>query len=188
LAAESQYQSSTTAACKLRSTSGEAGEASTMRVIYRSPWVLSARLLLRAKVLQVGALVGMGAPAFIAARAGDLLVSDYAILGTTFAGSMVIAGSLSYISERFIGEIKLREDTRDVVVSTLSVWGSRIDHVYPVAAVVPLAPRSLQLRKAVPLTFNDGQHKQHIVILRDDHAVDKPALEQLLTRRNTAPK
>ncbi|KAJ1621282.1 hypothetical protein T492DRAFT_1071462 [Pavlovales sp. CCMP2436] len=160
------------------------------RVVYRSPWVLSARMVLRAKVLQVGALVGMGAPAFIAARAGDLSLTDYAILGSTLAGSMVVAGSLSYISKRFVGEIKLREDARDVIVSTLSVWGNRIDHVYPIAAVVPLTPRTLQVRKgkAVPLAFGDGQGKQHVVILRDDHVVDQTALFRLITRREPRTK
>jgi hypothetical protein len=90
------------------------------KLLYRSPFVLPARLLLRMKVLQVGTLVGMGAPAVIAARAGELMASDYAILGSTFAGSMVVGGSLAFIAERFIGEIRLRPESRSVV-STLSI-------------------------------------------------------------------
>lgn len=151
------------------------------RLLYRSPWVLPARLLLRMKVLQVGTLVGMGAPAVIAARAGELMMSDYAILGSTFAGSMVVGGSLAFISERFIGEIRLRPESQSVVVSTLSIWGNRVDHVYPLASVVPLSPRALQAKKAVPLTFSDGREKQHVIILRADHTPDRPGLERLLT-------
>ena len=153
------------------------------KLLYRSPWVLPARFLLRMKVLQVGTLVGMGAPAVIAARAGELMASEYAILGSTFAGSMVVGGSLAFIAERFIGEIRLRPESRSVVVSTLSIWGNRIDHVYPIASVVPLSPRALQSKKAVPLTFADGRDKQHVVILRADHTPDRAGLEQLLTGR-----
>lgn len=152
------------------------------RLIYRSPWVLPARMLLRMKVAQVGAMVGMGAPAFIALRGAELGASECVLLGSTFAGSLVLASSLAYISERFVGEIRLREAERSVVLSTLTVWGGRIDHVYPLAAVMPLAPRSLQQRKAVPLTFStDPKGRQHIVILRADHTIDRPALDRLLT-------
>ncbi|KAG8467044.1 hypothetical protein KFE25_000360 [Diacronema lutheri] len=151
-------------------------------LIYRSPWVLGARLLLRAKVLQVGTMVGVGAPLAIAMRAGELGLGEYAVLGSTFAGSVVVGASLAFISERFVGEIRLHKEAGSVVVSTLSVWGQRLDHVYPVAAVVPLAPRTVQQRRAVPLVFHtDAKGRQHVVILRDDHAVDRPALEQLLT-------
>lgn len=155
-------------------------------VIYRSPWVRPARLLLRMKLLQVGTMVaGAGAPALLAVRGADLALSEVGIIASTFAGSLVLAGSLAYITERFVGEMRLRKEARSVVVSTLSLWGNRVDRVYPIASVVPLAPRSVQQRKAVPLAFRaDAKARQHIIILRDDHAVDKPRLERLLTGAN----
>jgi hypothetical protein len=170
----------------MAASSGRVLADSSGRVLYRSPWILPARMLLRMKVLQVGSLVGMGFPAVMAARGGDLGLADYAILGSTFAGSLVVGGSLAFISERFVGEIRLRDDARSVLVSTLSVWGNRIDHSYPTASIVPLSARSLAHTRAVPLSFagargRGASEKQHVVILREDHAVDRAGLEALLT-------
>lgn len=138
-------------------------------------------MVLRAKVLQLGCLVGAASPAVLATKREPVTFTDKLIVGTSCCGSLVVAATLNFLSRRFVGEMRVLRAEQRLVVSTLSVWGSRIDKSFPLASVVALPLPILRSRKAVPLTFADDPGTQHVVLLRDDHINDRLLLEQALS-------
>ena len=69
---------------------------SMCRVIYRFAWVRSVRMMLRAKVLQLGGGLGLAAPVLAAAEGNPLGMGDTAVLAAVAGGTLVVGNCLSW--------------------------------------------------------------------------------------------
>ena len=140
---------------------GRRAAKSMCRVIYRFAWVRSVRMMLRAKVLQLGGGLGLAAPVLAAAEGNPLGMGDTAVLAAVAGGTLVVGNCLSWCAsrrrgrapgsaptlrrrycERFAMQISWREpavgeerEARPLRVSTLTMWGNRRDTDYSLADV-----------------------------------------------------
>ena len=103
----------------------------TRVVLYRFAWIKQLRLLLRAKLLQLTAGVGICVPALqIYSAGGTLGLYDYGVIAA-FSGGTIAAGStLSWYARRFAGEVAFLPNSDLIEVSTLTMAGLRLDRQY----------------------------------------------------------
>ena len=106
--------------------------------LYRFAWVRSLRMLLRLKALQVGSIAAVALPATA------LLSSDQALGAGAYAGVVAITigvaglgGSMAWYCERFVQQLDWMPHSQSIRVSTLTMWGNRLDRDFPVAQVNP---------------------------------------------------
>ena len=109
------------------------------RVLYHFHYVRHLRQLLRMKVLQLGAGVGVLVPVVsVLGSGGALSGGEVGLMGGIVAGTVAVGASMSWYCERFVGEICWLPAARALRVSTLNVWGNRTDRDIPLAQLAPL--------------------------------------------------
>ena len=121
--------------------------------LYRFGAILPLRMALRVKVVQLGFFVSIALPLTAAYQKGTgLTLVDAASIFGIVAGSVGMGGSLSYLVTVLPGELSWRYADRALRISTLSVWGARIDTDYSIPqlaalgiAADPAAPRPQRL-------------------------------------------
>lgn len=161
--------------------------------LYRFAHVRVLRALLRLKVLQLGVGVGVLYPAATLLARGDALtLFDGGVLAAVVGGTVVVGGTMSWYCERLVGEASWLPSERALRISTLSMWGARIDTVHgpdELARSGFFAPRP-GVDAADGLHYpTPGSHplelgeKAHIFVWGRRHVVEPTALANLLTRR-----
>lgn len=151
-------------------------------LLYRSPWVRHVRMILRLKVLHVGIIGGLCCPLVVASSAGTQnRRRDWALAGATGLCSAVVAWTLGWSARRFVGELRFSPAAGLVKMSTLDVWGRRVDLVRPSHCIERLPPGVFRMGANVPLTFSYDPDVQHILLLRENHVHDENLLRKLLT-------
>ena len=96
--------------------------------IYRLHGITLLRALLRVKVLQLGGGVAVVLPsAAIISNGGLPSFAEGALVAGVVGGTLVAGATLSWYAERIVGEIAWLPGSRELRVSTLTMWGERFD-------------------------------------------------------------
>ena len=166
----------------------------TRVVLYRFAWIKSLRILLRAKLLQLTAGVGICVPALqIYSAGGTLGLYDYGVIAAFSGGTIAVGSTLSWYARRFAGEIAFLPKSDQIEVSTLTMAGHRLDRQYAPAAVAQSLPASTaetelqSLHGAHMVPLNVDEHT-YMLVGRPPHVRDPAALAALLAGRGSELK
>ena len=173
-------------------------------VLYRGPWLLPFRTLVRFKIFQLAGVGAVSAPLSAALNNDPMSTTTMTAVAAVVGGSAACSAALQYYASRYVGELSLlRGDENDenddcllVRVSTMDFWGSRSDADVRVSQITPpfaglsrQAYADLASRMFVPLDVasryagrgGGAVAKQHVLSLRHGALKDKKRLFQLLT-------
>jgi len=169
-------------------------------VLYRGPWLLPFRTLVRFKIFQLAGVGAASAPLSAALNNDPMSMTTCGAVAAVVGGSAACSLSLQYYASRYVGELSLvRVESGDetlVRVSTMDFWGSRSDADVRVSQIAPplqdlprSAYRDIASQMFVPLEVRDKARrggggtvvKQHVLSLRHGNLMDKKRLFQLLT-------
>ena len=166
----------------------------TRVVLYRFAWIKSLRLLLRAKLLQLTAGVGICVPALqIYSAGGTLGLYDYGVIAAFSGGTIAVGSTLSWYARRFAGEIAFLPKSDQIEVSTLTMAGHRLDRQYAPTDVHQSLPastaeaelQSLHGAHMVPFNIIDDTY---MLVGRPPHVREPAALAALLAGRGSELK
>ena len=172
-------------------------------MLYRGPWLLPFRTLVRFKIFQLAGVGAASAPLSAALNNDPMSMTTCGAVAAVVGGSAACSLLLQYYASRYVGELSLvrasPDSTRDetlVRVSTMNFWGSRSDADVRVSQIAPplqdlprRAYRDIASQMFVPLEVRDVARgrgggtvvKQHVLSLRHGNLMDKKRLFQLLT-------
>ena len=173
-------------------------------VLYRGPWLLPFRTLVRFKIFQLAGVGAASAPLSAALNNDPMSMTTCGAVAAVVGGSAACSLALQYYASRYVGELSLvraspDSSTRDetlVRVSTMDFWGSRSDADVRVSQIAPplqdlprRAYRDIASQMFVPLEVRERARgrgggtfvKQHVLSLRHGNLMDKKRLFQLLT-------
>ena len=174
-------------------------------VLYRGPWLLPFRTLVRFKIFQLAGVGAVSAPLSAALNNDPMSTTTVTAVAAVVGGSAACSAALQYYASRYVGELSLlRGDENDenddcllVRVSTMDFWGSRSDADVRLSQITPpfaglsrQAYADLASRMFVPLDVASSRYagrgggavaKQHVLSLRHGALKDKKRLFQLLT-------
>lgn len=192
---------SSSADADVRSTRGR--RETDKHVLYRGPWLLPFRTLVRFKIFQLAGVGAASAPLSAALNNDPMSMTTCGAVAAVVGGSAACSLLLQYYASRYVGELSLvrasPDSTRDetlVRVSTMNFWGSRSDADVRVSQIAPplqdlprRAYRDIASQMFVPLEVRDKARrggggtvvKQHVLSLRHGNLMDKKRLFQLLT-------
>lgn len=169
---------------------------SRKRVLYRGPWLLPFRTLVRFKVFQLAGVGAASAPLSAVLNDDPLSMTTCGAVAAVVGGSAACSLLLQYYASRYVGELSLLRDARGealVRLSTMDFWGSRRDTDVRLEQIVPplrdLPKRSyeeLASQMFVPLDVSargggaGAVAKQHVLSLRHGELRDKKRLFDLL--------
>ena len=105
--------------------------------LYRFAYVKPLAALLRLKALHLTAGVAVALPAYSVVSSGGLSALDLTEcvgLGAVVVGTLGAGATLSWYCERIVGQVSWRRE--GLRISTLNVWGRRIDRDFPPDALV----------------------------------------------------
>lgn len=161
--------------------------------IYHFAYIRHLRMLLRFKVLQLGAGVSLFLPAMTVYESGGALTgSQVGLLAAVVVGTVAAGGSLSWYCQRLVGELSWRPDERALRVSTLNVWGHRENRDFPLALLPELLAPSFvpsedaatplhEKRRSIPLHL--GEQRTYLLLLHRPSLRDPRAVFDLLEGR-----
>ena len=147
------------------------------------------------KVLQLGMGVGVCLPVASVLSSGSvdgLTFGEIGLMGSIVAGTLAVGGSTSWYCEKFVGELSWRPAERALRVSTLNVWGSRVDRDIPLAQLAELLSPSFVPSEDVPtplderrklLPFHVGADGRYMVLLHRESFREPDAVFELLAGR-----
>ena len=96
--------------------------------IYRLSHIRLLRAVLRVKIVQLTAGVGVLFPAAaVYFSGGSLTFAEGATVAAVMGGTMIAGSTLSWYCERIVGELSWLPAERALRVSTLTMWGERCD-------------------------------------------------------------
>lgn len=169
-------------------------------VLYRGPWLLPFRTLVRFKIFQLAGVGAVSAPLSAALNNDPMSTTTMTAVAAVVGGSAACSFALQYYASRYVGELALLRGANDdcllVRVSTMDFWGKRSDTDVRVSQITPpfaglsrQAYADLASNLFVPLDvasryFGRGGGavaKQHVLSLRHGALKDKKRLFQLLT-------
>ena len=169
-------------------------------MLYRGPWLLPFRTLVRFKIFQLAGVGAASAPLSAALNNDPMSMTTCGAVAAVVGGSAACSLLLQYYASRYVGELSLvRVESGDetlVRVSTMDFWGSRSDADVRVSQIAPplqdlprRAYRDIASQMFVPLEVRDKARgrgggtvvKQHVLSLRHGNLTDKKRLFQLLT-------
>ena len=180
-------------------------------VLYRGPWLLPFRTLVRFKIFQLAGVGAVSAPLSAALNNDPMSTTTMTAVAAVVGGSAACSFALQYYASRYVGELALlrgapsarepidaakKDDCLLVRVSTMNFWGKRSDTDVRVSQITPpfaglsrQAYADLASNLFVPLDvasryFGRGGGavaKQHVLSLRHGALKDKKRLFQLLT-------
>ena len=170
-------------------------------VLYRGPWLLPFRTLVRFKIFQLAGVAAGTVPLTAAFNDAPMDALTLTAVVAVVGGSAACSLALQYYASRYVGELSLVRrrdsfpksdaDERRVRLSTMDFWGARVDEDVRFEDVVPPLkdlPREALAEMAtqmfVPLDVVGS--RQHILSLRHGHLRDKERLFALLTGRDVA--
>ena len=170
-------------------------------VLYRGPWLLPFRTLVRFKIFQLAGVAAGTVPLTAAFNDAPMDTLTLTAVVAVVGGSAACSLALQYYASRYVGELSLVRrrdsfpksdaDERRVRLSTMDFWGARVDEDVRFEDVVPPLkdlPREALAEMAtqmfVPLDVVGS--RQHILSLRHGHLRDKERLFALLTGRDVA--
>jgi hypothetical protein len=166
----------------------------TRVVLYRFAWIKSLRILLRAKLLQLTAGVGICVPALqIYSAGGTLGLYDYGVIAAFSGGTIAVGSTLSWYARRFAGEIAFLPKSDQIEVSTLTMAGHRLDRQYASSDVGQSLPASTaetelqSLHGAHMVPLNVDEHT-YMLVGRPPHVREPAALAALLAGRGSELK
>lgn len=162
-------------------------------VLYRGPWLLPFRALVRFKVFQLAGLGAATVPLAAALNDEALGVTTLGACAGVVLGTAACSFALQYYASRYIGELSLVRAANSaatdrparVRLSTMTFWGARVDADVVQADILPPlrdVPREALVEMAaqmfVPLDVVGS--KQHILSLRYGEIRDGERLFALL--------
>ena len=162
-------------------------------VLYRGPWLLPFRTLVRFKVFQLAGLGAATVPLAAALNDEPLGVTTLGACAGVVLGTAACSFALQYYASRYVGELSLVRAANSaamdrparVRLSTMTFWGARVDADVVQADILPPlrdVPREALVEMAaqmfVPLDVIGS--KQHILSLRYGEIRDKERLFALL--------
>lgn len=161
--------------------------------IYRFAHIRSLRALLRVKVLQLGAGVGVGFPVVTALSTGGLpTAAEGAAVAAIAGGTIAVGASLSWYCERLVGELNWLPKAQSLRISTLTMWGQRLDSDvsaeqlaqdgYTKPVISPGAPASAPSYPSTGLNPLQLNGKTYIFVWGARHVQQPEALARLLVR------
>jgi len=109
--------------------------ASGAVVVYRFAYVRVLRATLRLKIAH---MIGSGVVVMSCVSwAGGASAFESVILAAIGFGTVVVGSTLSWYCQRLIQELSWRPSEQVLRISTLSLWGHRLDRDYPLDAITP---------------------------------------------------
>ena len=163
------------------------------RVLYRGPWLLTFRALVRFKVFQLMGSSAAIVPLVAYLNDDPLSAGTMAAVGGVLVGTAASSYALQFYAERFVGELSLvwKDPARPGGgISTLDFWGNRVNEDVDVTSIVPPlrdasedALHEMARAMFVPLELTGGPEKQHVLSLRHGELRDKTRLFKLLSGR-----
>lgn len=155
--------------------------------LYRGPHIKVFRLLVRSKLMQLGAAGGLATPLFLSAAGDDASGTLATAAVACGVGSAACAAAMQYYASRYVGELALVENGRKLRVSTMDFWGKRVDETFDIAArVVPplkgLSKREIDdLAGRVFIPLDIVGSRQFVVSLRHGDFFDREKLFDVLS-------
>ena len=164
-------------------------------VLYRGPWLLTFRTLVRFKVFQLMGVSSLVVPLTAVFSNEPVATGTAAAVAAVVGGAGACSLALQYYASRYVGELSMvrargtkhgtNHRTR-VRISTMDFWGHRVDKDFDPADVLPPlrdlpadALGEMASQMFVPLDVV-GSH-QHVLSLRHGDLKDKKRLFALLT-------
>ena len=164
-------------------------------VLYRGPWLLTFRTLVRFKVFQLMGVSSLVVPLTAVFNNEPVATTTTAAVAAVVGGAGACSLALQYYASRYVGELSMirargtkhgaNHRTR-VRISTMDFWGHRVDKDFSPEDVVPPlkdlpaeALGEMAAQMFVPLDVV-GSH-QHVLSLRHGDLRDKKRLFALLT-------
>lgn len=159
-------------------------------ILYRGPWLLVFRLLVRFKIAQLGCVGALAIPFHSLITQGSVDGNQLAVTGALFAGCAAVSTTLWYLSRRYIGKLSLltASHRRQLCISTLDFWGNRQDVMVELEDLVPVLNVSaeqaavLARQSFIPLTV--AGDRQYLLSLRHGQLLDKDQLFKVLKGSN----
>lgn len=155
--------------------------------LYRGPHIKVFRLLVRSKLMQLGAAGGLATPMFLSAAGDDASGTLATAAVACGVGSAACAAAMQYYASRYVGELALVENGRKLRVSTMDFWGKRVDETFDVATrVVPplkgLSKREIEdLAERIFIPLDIVGSRQFVVSLRHGDFFDREKLFDVLS-------
>ena len=113
-------------------------------------------------------------------------------MGSLVAGTVAVGASLSWYCERFVGELSWLPAQRAMRVSTLNVWGNRVDRDIPLAQLAEVLSPSFVPSEDVPTPFDEkrklmpfhvGSDARYMLLLHKESFRAPEAVFELLEGR-----
>merc|ERR1712166_188053 len=104
--------------------------------LYKGSFLMPLRILLRAKLAQLGAASACALPIATSAMGGDPSAEMLAMSGAILSGCGVASWAMYFYGRRYVGLLTLMVPERQLRISTLSFWGLREDNVIDLSRVV----------------------------------------------------
>jgi len=188
-ASTSERQSSDVSAqkCSARTFASSAREPEAAVRLYRGPHIKVFRLLVRSKLMQLGAAGGLATPLFLSAAGDDASGTLATAAVACGVGSAACAAAMQYYASRYVGELALVENGRKLRVSTMDFWGKRVDETFDVATrVVPplkgLSKREIEdMAQRIFIPLDIVGSRQFVVSLRHGDFSDREKLFDVLS-------
>lgn len=162
--------------------------------LYRFAHVKALSALLRLKGLHLTAGVAVLLPAYSVVTSGGmgaLGLAEVATLAAVVTGSVGAGGALSWYCERIVGEMSYQERAGLLRVSTLTMWGNRVDRDFDCDSL--LRDEGFAAQNAAATGVNpypnegfvplDLGGKTYIFLWGRKHVLQPDALANVLVRR-----
>eukprot|EP00658_Telonema_sp_P-2_P024032 TRINITY_DN19643_c0_g1_i1.p1 TRINITY_DN19643_c0_g1~~TRINITY_DN19643_c0_g1_i1.p1 ORF type:complete len:255 (+),score=56.70 TRINITY_DN19643_c0_g1_i1:132-896(+) len=104
--------------------------------LYKGAWINPLRLLLRAKLMQLGAASAFAAPLGMSAMGQTPTMSILGLSAAILSGCGIASGAMYFYGRRYVGLLSLLPGGEQLRISTLSFWGVKEDTVVDVSRVV----------------------------------------------------
>ena len=160
------------------------------QVLYRGPWLLTTRLLVRFKLTQLAGATSLCTLPFLSAPTEALPPLAQAGLGLLAGGAGATSLALFFFSRRYVGELALLPGTPPLVrISSFGFWGERVDTTVPLAAVQrPFAGLTREERvrasRELLLPLDVVGQRQFVLSPRCGTVKDGAALDAFLSGRD----
>ncbi|KAK9803459.1 hypothetical protein WJX73_004302 [Symbiochloris irregularis] len=107
--------------------------------LYRGPWLLTFRLLVRFKIAQLGCVAALCVPVHSLLTQGTVGGPELWVTSLLFTGCAIVSTTLFFFSRRYVGELSLHSQGLQsrLRISTLDFWGNRQDTLVSLEDIVP---------------------------------------------------